>query len=45
MSQPWTVLPQADLQRYPFSGGKVVFLCFWVKKNVPVDITSVIGKL
>ncbi len=34
---PWTVLRQADLQRYLFSGGKGMFLCFWVKKIVPVD--------
>jgi hypothetical protein len=38
---PWTVLRQADLQRYLFCfwGGKGMFLCFYVKKIVPVDIT------
>jgi hypothetical protein len=34
---PWTVLRQADLRRYLFSGGKGMFLCFYVKKIVPVD--------
>ncbi len=34
---PWTVLRQADLQRYLFFGGKGMFLCFHVKKIVPVD--------
>jgi hypothetical protein len=29
---PWTVLRQADLQRYLFWGGKGMFLCFYVKK-------------
>ncbi len=37
---PWTVLRQPDLQRYLFSGGEGMFLCFGVKKIVPVDITS-----
>ncbi len=35
---PWTVLQQADLQRYLFSGRKGMFLYFWVKKNVPVGM-------
>ena len=35
---PWTVLRQADLQRYLFWGGKGMFLCFYVKKIVPVDM-------
>jgi hypothetical protein len=34
---PWTVLHQPDLLRYFFLGGKGMFLCFYVKKNVPVD--------
>jgi hypothetical protein len=34
---PWTVLRQADLRRYLFLGGKGMFLCFYVKKIVPVD--------
>jgi hypothetical protein len=34
---PWTVLRQADLKRYPFLGGKGMFSCFYVKKIVPVD--------
>ncbi len=38
---PWTVLHQPDLQRYLFSGRKGMFLCFWVKKIVPVVITLV----
>jgi hypothetical protein len=29
---PWTVLRQADLQRYLFLGGKGTFLCFMFKK-------------
>jgi hypothetical protein len=29
---PWTMLRQADHQRYLFSGRKGMFLCFWVKK-------------
>ncbi len=40
MSQPWTVLRQPDLQRYIFLGRKGMFLCFYVKKIVPVGITS-----
>ncbi len=37
---PWTVLRQADLRMYLFSGGKgmFLFLCFYVKKIVPVDM-------
>ncbi len=35
---PWTVLRQADLQMYLFLGGKGMFLCFYVKKIVPVDM-------
>ncbi len=34
---PWTGLRQADLQRYLFLGGKGMFLCFYVRKIVPVD--------
>ncbi len=34
---PWTVLCQADLQRYLFWGTKGMFLCFYVQKIVPVD--------
>ena len=34
---PWTVLHQADLQRYLFGGGKGMFLCFYARKIVPVD--------
>jgi hypothetical protein len=34
---PWTVLRQADLQRYLFWGRKGMFLCFYVQKIVPVD--------
>jgi hypothetical protein len=29
---PWTVQRQADLRTYLFLGGKVMFLCFYVKK-------------
>ncbi len=35
---PWTVQRQADLQIYLFLGGKGMFLCFYVKKIVPVDM-------
>ncbi len=34
----WTVLRQADLQMYLFLCGKGMFLCFYVKKVVPVDM-------
>ncbi len=34
---PWTVLRQADLRRNLFWGRKGMFLCFYVKKIVPVD--------
>jgi hypothetical protein len=37
---PWTVQPQADLQMYLFLGRKGMFLCFYVKKIVPVDMAS-----
>ncbi len=37
---PWTVLRQADLRMYLFLGGKGMFLCFYVKKIVPVDMAS-----
>jgi hypothetical protein len=37
---PWTVLCQADLQMYLFWGGKGMFLCFYVKKVLPVDMAS-----
>jgi hypothetical protein len=36
---PWTVQCQADLGMYLFLGGKGMFLCFYVKKIVPVDMT------
>jgi hypothetical protein len=32
------VLRQADLRMYLFWGGKGMFLCFYVKKFVPVDM-------
>jgi hypothetical protein len=35
---PWTVQRQADLRMYLFLGGKGMFLCFYVKKIVPVDM-------
>ncbi len=41
MSQPLDSATPARPPKVPFSGGKGMFLCFWVKKNVPVDITSV----
>jgi hypothetical protein len=34
---PWTVLRQADLQRYLFLGGKGMFMNLYVQKIVPVD--------
>jgi hypothetical protein len=38
---PWTVQHQADLRMYLFLGGKGMFLCFYVKKIVPVDMALV----
>ncbi len=35
---PWTVQRQADLRIYLFLGRKGMFLCFYVKKIVPVDM-------
>jgi hypothetical protein len=35
---PWTVLRQADLRMNFFSGRIGIFLCFYVKKIVPVDM-------
>jgi hypothetical protein len=39
MSQPLDSAMSARPPKVPFSGGKGMLLCFWVKKIVPVDIT------